>query len=106
MEVALDNHISRVYTLDMKTLINIKADKEVKETAQKIARELGLSLSAVINASLKQFIRSREVYFTAVPRMTPELEELVYQVNQDYRNKKNLSPVFTKAEEALDYLHS
>lgn len=102
----LDSDVSIVHTLDMKTLINIKADKAVKESAQKIARELGLSLSAVINASLKQFIRSREVYFSALPRMTPELEQLVYQAREDYRRGKNVSPVFSKAEEALEYLHS
>jgi len=37
----------------MKTLINIKTDRDVKISAQKLAKELGLSLSAVVNAYLK-----------------------------------------------------
>ena len=98
--------ISVVYTLDMKTIINIKTDKEVKENAQKVAAELGLTLSAVVNASLKQFIRSKEVYFSAIPKMTPELEELIGRVRKDYAQGKNISPVFSTAKEALDYLHS
>jgi addiction module RelB/DinJ family antitoxin len=75
----------------MKTLINIKADKAVKEGAQKLAEELGLSLSAVINAYLKHFVRSREVYFSAVPHMTPELEMLLGQVETDLNETRNLS---------------
>jgi len=48
----------------MKTLINIKADKEIKKDAQRIAADLGFSLSAVINAYLKQFVRNKEVQGT------------------------------------------
>ena len=51
-----------------KTLISIKVDKEVKEKAQEIARELGFTLSAIVNAYLKQFIRTREVYFSLLER--------------------------------------
>jgi len=90
----------------MKTIINIKTDKEVKENAQKVAADLGLTLSAVVNASLKQFIRSKEVYFSAIPRMTPGLEELIGRVQKDYSSGKNISPVFNNAKEALDYLNS
>jgi addiction module RelB/DinJ family antitoxin len=89
----------------MKTIINIKADKEVKEHAQRIAQELGLSLSAIINASLKQFIRSREVYFSSVPTMAPELEQIISRARKDYRDGKNISPVFSDPQKALDYLH-
>lgn len=87
-------------------MINIKADKEVKEQAQKVAQELGLNLSAVINANLKQFIRSRSIYLSIMPQMTPELEELVGQARKDYKAKKNISPTFDSIQDALDYLHS
>ncbi len=61
----------------MKTVINIKADKEVKETAQKIAKDLGLPLSTIINAYLKQFIRNKSVYFSSSSKISPELEKLL-----------------------------
>jgi len=57
----------------MKTVINIKTDKEVKKNAKKVAEDLGFSLSAVINAYLKQFVRNKEVYFGLVPQMSSEL---------------------------------
>ena len=43
------------------TVINIKTNPEVKSKAQAIAEELGLSLSAVINVLLKQFVRTKTI---------------------------------------------
>ncbi|MEK7460205.1 MAG: hypothetical protein AAB628_01500 [Patescibacteria group bacterium] len=89
----------------MKTaMINIKTDKAVKEEAQKLAAELGFSLSALVTASLKQFIRTREVQFSALPRMTPYLEGVIKEVEKDIKAKKNISPAFTNAREASAYL--
>jgi addiction module RelB/DinJ family antitoxin len=88
----------------MKTVIHIKADKEVKETAQRVAEELGVSLSTVMNAYLRQFIRSRELHLSAIPIMTPELERLLADVEADMRMEKNLSPAFSNAEAMDDYL--
>jgi len=87
-----------------KTVINIKADKEVKKNAQKAAEELGLSLSDVVNASLRNLIRSREVYFSYIPRMTPELERLLGLIEKDIHQRKNLSRVFSRKEEIEEYL--
>ena len=87
-----------------KTLININTEKEVKENAKKLAEELGLSLSDVVNASLRNFIRSREVYFSSIPRMTLELERLLGLVEKDIRNNKNLSPAFSEAKKIDRYL--
>jgi len=88
----------------MKTAINIKADKEVKENAQKIAKELGMPLSVVINAFLKDFIRNRGVAFSSIPRMTPVLENILGKVEKDISEKKNISKTFSSAEEANEYL--
>ncbi len=90
----------------MKILINIKADKEVKESAQKIAEELGLSLSAIINASLKQLVKNREVYFSAIPRMTTYLENIIKEAKRDYEAGKNIAGPFETAEELMKYLNS
>lgn len=88
----------------MKTIVNLKTDKDVKESAQKVAAKLGLTLSAVINAYLKQFIRNQEVYFSYIPKMTPELERLLGRAEKDYKSGKNISPILTSAEEMDEYL--
>lgn len=53
----------------------------------------------VINAALRNFIRTREVYFSAVPRIIPEFEHLIGQVEKDIKEKKNLSPSFSSIDE-------
>jgi addiction module RelB/DinJ family antitoxin len=90
----------------MKTVLNIKADKEVKEKAKKVAAELGLPLSTVINAYLKQFIRNKEIYFSVAPRMTPGLEKLIGQAEKDLAAGRNLSPKLRTAADIDRYLGS
>jgi len=90
----------------MKTTINIKADREVKENAQKLAKELGLPLSTIMNAYLKAFIRNRSVYFSKIPRMSPELETLLGSVEADIKKKRNLSRALHSYVEISRYLDS
>lgn len=89
-----------------KVVLNIKTDKEVKEEAQKTARELGVPLSTVVNAYLKEFVREKAFSLSLTPQIRPEVEKLLRQAHQDYKNKKNVSRVFTSATDALKYLHS
>ena len=85
-------------------MINIKTDKKVKEDAQKLAKELGFTLSALVTASLKQFIRTRSVSFSASYEMTPYIEGILEEVEKDIKEGKNLSPVFSNAEDMDKYL--
>ncbi len=78
----------------MKTLLNIKTDKEVKEKAQRLAKELGLPLSAIINAQLKQLLRDRELQISAAPRMSKKLEEVIREAERDLYDKKTSPPFF------------
>lgn len=88
----------------MQTVIHIKADKEVKENAVKAAKDLGLNLSDVINASLRNFIRTREIVFSDTPQMTPELEKLLEKVEEDIKEGRNLSSRFTSVEDSIAWL--
>ncbi|MEW6087878.1 MAG: type II toxin-antitoxin system RelB/DinJ family antitoxin [bacterium] len=90
----------------MKTVINVKTDRDVKQNAQKLANDLGLSLSAVINAFLKQFIRNQEVYFSSTPRMSREMEELLGTVESDIKKDRNLSRKISDERELKEYFES
>ena len=90
----------------MKTVIHIKTDKEVKENAQKVAHDLGLTLSDVINAALRSLIRDRTVIFSDIPKMTPEFEKKLDRIEEDIKHGRNLSPKFKTAEEMDKYLDS
>ena len=89
-----------------KAIINIKTDKEVKANVKKLAGELGLSLSDIINASLRNFIRLREVRISSVPQMTPELEKFLGPIERDIKANKNLSSGFSSPEAMENYLNS
>ena len=88
----------------MKTVINIKADKEVKEKAQGVAQELGFPLSTIINAYLKQFIRTKEVHFFVEGKLKPAVKKRLDRIQKDVREGKNLSPAFNNVEDAISYL--
>lgn len=90
----------------MKTVIHIKSDKEVKENAQRAAKELGLTLTDVINAALRNFIRTREVIFSNTPRMTPELEKIIAKVEKDIKHNRNIFGPFETPEEMDKFLDS
>lgn len=73
---------------------------------QEQQKDLGLSLSDVINAALRNFIRTREVIFSNTPQMTPELEKFLDKVDEDIKHKRNLVSPFYSAKEANKYLDS
>ncbi|MBI3442982.1 MAG: type II toxin-antitoxin system RelB/DinJ family antitoxin [Candidatus Sungbacteria bacterium] len=87
----------------MNTVINIKTKKEVKLRAQKVASELGLSLSAIINAYLRQLARAKEIHFSITPRMSLELERLIGKAEYDISREKNLSPRVSSHKELDAY---
>ena len=90
----------------MKTLISIKADVDVKRRAQKTAKELGMPLSTVINAYLKQFIRMKEVHFYVEGKLKPEVKKRLDRLQKEALTGRNLSPVFHSATEMDAYLNS
>ncbi|MCK5060123.1 MAG: type II toxin-antitoxin system RelB/DinJ family antitoxin [Candidatus Pacebacteria bacterium] len=73
----------------MKIQTNIKIDPRIKQNAQKRAKQLGLSLSAVINATLSQFARTGELELSAAPRMTESLELLIAEARKEYEAGKS-----------------
>jgi addiction module RelB/DinJ family antitoxin len=90
----------------MKTILNIKTDREVKLRAQKIAKELGLPLSTVVNAYLKDFIRNKTINLSIAPRMSRQLEGLIGEVEKDIAAGRNIAGPFTTAAEIKHYLRS
>ncbi|MBU0619491.1 MAG: hypothetical protein V1768_02515 [Patescibacteria group bacterium] len=90
----------------MKTLINIKTDQNVKIIAQKMAQDFGLSLSAIINAYLKQFIRTKKNNFTLIPKMSKELEQLLGTVEYDIQRNRNLSKAISNKTELQEHFAS
>lgn len=94
------------YRYMAKTVINIKVDKEVKEGARALADALGLPLSTIVNANLREFIRSGQVTFSLEPKLKPEVWKKIQKAVEDYRASRNVSPVLTTAREIAAHLNS
>lgn len=88
----------------MKTVINIKADKEVKEKAFKVANELGLPLSTIVNAFLKQFIREKRVTFEIPLVPNAKTAKILMKAERDIKEGKDLFGPFETAEEFIKAL--
>lgn len=87
----------------MKTAAYIKLDVDVKAQAQHLSEELGLSLSTLINAQLKQFIRHKKLELSVEfppEQMTPELEAELQKIASD---KEDLIGPFTTPEQISQY---
>lgn len=46
------------------------------------------------------------MHFAIAPKMTPELKELLREVEADIKKKKNISPAFSSVKEMDKYLDS
>lgn len=89
----------------MKTQVNIKIDTVIKKTAQKRAKELGLSLSSVVNATLSQFARTGELELSSTPKITPYLERIVEEARCEYKEGKTSGP-FDNPQDLMKHLNA
>lgn len=89
----------------MKTQVNLKIDSSVKKDAQKRASDLGLSLSSLVNVTLKQFARTGMIELSTAPKMTSYLEDIVKESRAEFRMGKAKGP-FRTAEEMIKNLDS
>ena len=88
----------------MKTVLNVKVDPKLKKDAQEAAKAIGLPLSTVVSAGLREFVRTRSITISDEPRLKPEVEKELAEAIADYKQGRNISPVFTSSKEAADYL--
>ncbi len=84
-------------------IINIKADPRIKARAQKVASELGFSLSSLINGYLNQLVRNRAIYFSAMQEVPNKyMTQALIESEENRRNKKFRS--FSKVDESLRFV--
>jgi len=87
----------------MKTVISVKLDKDVKDSAQEVAQSSGLTLSTLVNAYLRQVAATRRIELYAPEQMTPHLAELIAEVEAELKSGKVSKP-FHSADEFLNDL--
>jgi len=88
----------------MKTIINIKVDKEVKDQAKKIAAKMGVPLSVIMNAHLREFIRTRKFSVNLDPVLKPEIEKKLLEMSREYHAGKEKVKFVSSVAEARKIL--
>lgn len=84
-------------------IINLKIDPATKKEAQKVAEELGFSLSSILKGYLKHFIRTKKVRFSLVEEEPSEyLIQMLQDSNEDIKAGRVIS--FKNWEEEKKYL--
>ena len=89
----------------MNKVITIKTDAATKKAAQELAKEMGLTLNSLINSYLKQVIVTRHVELYAPEPMTPKLEKLLKETEEEIK-RGEVSRTHDNIEDFLEDLHS
>lgn len=85
-------------------VVTTKIDPQTKKEAMQTAEALGMPLSVVIKAFLKQFIRTKSVEFSARDEEPSEyLKSIMKQAEENWK-KRNHSPTFETGEKAVAWL--
>ncbi|PIS22642.1 hypothetical protein COT50_00815 [candidate division WWE3 bacterium CG08_land_8_20_14_0_20_41_10] len=89
------------------TRVSIKMSPTLKKEAMALAEELGITLSAYINASIKNFVRTKTISFS----LTREPEKSEKDAKRDVVTTTPVPPVPTPpprahlTKEQLDYIN-
>ena len=84
------------------SVVNVKIDQKTKKQAQKVAEDLGFSLSALIKAYLKQLVRTKSVSFDISEEPSEYLIKSLEEAKKDREKGKTIS--FKNPDEALSFL--
>ena len=87
--------------------VTVKIDVELKQEAQKLAKSLGLSLSAIVENKLKEVVRERRVIFEEELIPNKKTAKELRRVEEDVKAGRNLSgpfKTFKELEQHLDNL--
>ncbi len=106
MVSSIDVFITIVYTMVMNTVLNVKLDPELKRQAQEAAKALGLPISTVVAAGLRDFVRTRSITISDPPRLKPEVEAELLKISADAKKGINVSPAFDNLDDAFAWLDS
>ncbi len=85
------------------TILNIKTDKKLKAEAKKVADDMGLTLTTVVNSMLKQFVREKEITFSVNEYPSPMLREALKEAQAEFEAGE--LKIFSNVEDLIADLH-
>ena len=85
----------------METTIVIKTTKALRNDAKRLAGELGIPLTTVVNALLKQFVREREITVSLEPMPTAKKIAEWEKMSEDMDKHPKKYKTFTNVEDLI-----
>lgn len=86
--------------------MDIKLTPKIKKEAQEVADELGLTLNSLVNAYLKQLVRTKTATFSALEKEPSKyLLKAIKEAEKEIKAGK-VGKRFATSDEAIRYLHS
>lgn len=86
--------------------VTIKIDAELKAEAQKLAKSLGLSLSAIVENKLRQAVRERRVVFEEELTPNAKTAKQLREIEEDIKARRNMSGPFDNISDLEKHLNS
>jgi len=88
-----------------KIAISVKVDKDIKESAQQVAKDMGLNLSSLINTYLHKVVKTKKIELYEPEQMTPFLEKQLKEVEKRRKNGE-VSEAFDNVDDFMKALNS
>ena len=88
------------------TTLLFKTDKRLKEEASAVVREMGIPLSAYLNAQLRELVNTRHVVFDAPMTPNAKTARQLRHALKDIKAGRNVSGPFDSGSELDDHLMS
>lgn len=87
------------------TPLTMRIEPEIKEQAQQLAHTLGFNLSSIIDAYLRQFIRTKEIYVSLMHEAPSQKLLNSIEISEKEFRAKTVK-TFTDGNDALKFLKS
>jgi addiction module RelB/DinJ family antitoxin len=89
----------------MTTILHIKTDKKIRDQVQKLAKNNGMTITTLVNISLRNLINKPILEIDLQPELNAKTKKLIAEARRDYKNGKNISGPFKTVEELMAHLN-
>jgi len=88
----------------MNTTILIKTNKALKKEASRLAKEMGVPLTTVVNAYLAQFVRDRKLSVSVDPSLTHKKLIEILAISDDMDKRKGVGIRTSDTDKLFEHL--
>ena len=88
----------------MNTTLTVKISKKVRDDAKRIANELGIPLTTIVNSMLRKFAHDKEVTFSIYPTLRPEKAAELDRISDEMDQDIGVSGPFNSAKELFKHM--